>query len=59
MVKAGRPQGDPKGTTEAANALAGFLRELTDGMSLRDLAERYEGGKTLWGEYRSGLTSSL
>ncbi|MFD8025755.1 RICIN domain-containing protein [Streptomyces lavendulae] len=23
-------------------------------MSLRDLAERYEGGKTLWGEYRSG-----
>ncbi|MER5808228.1 RICIN domain-containing protein [Streptomyces sp. NPDC002033] len=54
MVKAGRPQGDPKGATEAANALAGFLRELTEGMSLRELAERYEGGKTLWGEYRSG-----
>nr|WSW64477.1 RICIN domain-containing protein [Streptomyces sp. NBC_00998] len=54
MVKAGRPQGDSKGATEAANALARFLRELTDGMSLRDLAESYEGGKTLWGEYRSG-----
>lgn len=40
--------------TEAANTLAVFLRELTDGLSLRELAERYEGGKTLWGEYRSG-----
>ncbi|MEV7547695.1 RICIN domain-containing protein, partial [Streptomyces sp. NPDC089915] len=34
--------------------MARFLRDLTDGMSLRELAERYEGGKTLWGEYRSG-----
>ncbi|MCX4852090.1 RICIN domain-containing protein [Streptomyces sp. NBC_00893] len=50
----GRPQGELRSTSEAGNALARFLRELTDGMSLRELAERYEGGKTLWGEYRSG-----
>ncbi|XQE84165.1 hypothetical protein ACN24M_00185 [Streptomyces microflavus] len=54
MGRAGRPQGEPRSTSEAGNALARFLRELTDGMSLRELAERYEGGKTLWGEYRSG-----
>ncbi|MFD8145437.1 RICIN domain-containing protein [Streptomyces sp. NPDC059708] len=54
MVKSGRTPRDPRGATDAANDVARFLRELTDGMSLRELAERYEGGKTLWGEYRSG-----
>ncbi|GAA0297501.1 hypothetical protein GCM10010302_40170 [Streptomyces polychromogenes] len=54
MTKAGRPQGDLRGATGAANELARFLRDLTDGMSLRALAERYPGGRTLWGDYRSG-----
>ncbi|MFG2334686.1 hypothetical protein ACGFMM_34505 [Streptomyces sp. NPDC048604] len=54
MAGGGRPQGAPKGATDAANALAQFLRELTDGMGVREMADRYEGGKTLWGEYRSG-----
>ncbi|MFG3547564.1 hypothetical protein [Streptomyces sp. NPDC047725] len=55
MGRAGRPQGDPRGATAEANALAGFLRELTEGVGVRELAQRYEGvGKTLWGEYRSG-----
>ncbi|MFF9908992.1 hypothetical protein [Streptomyces sp. NPDC013457] len=54
MARGGRPQGAPRGATDAANALAQFLRELTDGMGVREMAERYEGGKTLWGEYRSG-----
>lgn len=54
MVKAGRPQGGPKGQTEQANALALFLRNLTKNLTVRELADRYAGGKTLWGEYRSG-----
>ncbi|MEU5163855.1 hypothetical protein AB0G74_30165 [Streptomyces sp. NPDC020875] len=32
-----------------------LLRELTAGMGVRELAERYGGSKTLWGEYRSGV----
>ncbi|MFE0176864.1 hypothetical protein ACFWZ2_31625 [Streptomyces sp. NPDC059002] len=59
MARAGRPQGAPKGTSEAANELARFLRELTDGLGVRELAERYKdndgkGGRTVWSEYRSG-----
>lgn len=54
MTKAGRPQGDPRGATEEANELARFLRELTDGMRLRALADRYPCGRTLWGDYRLG-----
>ncbi|MGW3569517.1 hypothetical protein ACWDSL_37615 [Streptomyces sp. NPDC000941] len=54
MGRAGRPQGPPKGSTEEANALAGFLRDLTAGMTVRELAERYRTSKTIWGEYRSG-----
>ncbi|MEU9995438.1 hypothetical protein [Streptomyces sp. NPDC050848] len=56
MARSGRPQGAPKGSTEAANELARFLRELTGQLSIRELAERYpkQGSKTLWGEYRSG-----
>lgn len=54
VVKAGRPQGGPKGQSEQANALAVFLRNLTKDLTVRELADRYAGGKTLWGEYRAG-----
>ncbi|WP_326824932.1 hypothetical protein [Streptosporangium sp. NBC_01756] len=54
MGTPGRPQGNPKGETEQANALADFLRELTVGVTVRQLGERYRSGKTSWGEYRSG-----
>ncbi|WP_433243406.1 hypothetical protein ACQPYK_39775 [Streptosporangium sp. CA-135522] len=50
----GRPQGSLKGETEQANALAEFLRELTGGVTIRQLGERYRTGKTSWSEYRSG-----
>ncbi|MFD7516789.1 hypothetical protein ACFV85_18535 [Streptomyces niveus] len=52
--RAGRRQGAPRGRTEQANALASFVLEVTDGVTLRELAERYHVGKTMWGEYRSG-----
>ncbi|WP_328549189.1 hypothetical protein [Streptomyces platensis] len=54
MVKAGRPQGGPKGQTDEANELALFVRELTGNFTVRELAERYKISKTSWGEYRSG-----
>ncbi|AYG78186.1 hypothetical protein DWB77_00293 [Streptomyces hundungensis] len=54
MVKAGRPQGGPKGQSEQANALANFVRALTKDFTVRELAERYKISKTSWGEYRSG-----
>lgn len=54
MTRAGRPQGGPKGRTEAADELAGFLCEVTRGKTVRELAQRYGGGKTAWSEYRSG-----
>ncbi|MFD7975331.1 hypothetical protein [Streptomyces sp. NPDC059071] len=53
---AGRQQGELRGRSEQANALARFLCDLTDGQTVRDLAQRYgEVGKTTWGEYRSGV----
>ncbi|MFD0142805.1 MULTISPECIES: PQQ-binding-like beta-propeller repeat protein [unclassified Streptomyces] len=53
---AGRQQGEFRGRSEQANALARFLRELTDGQTVRDLAQNYgEVSKTMWGEYRSGV----
>lgn len=54
MARAGRPQGTAKGETEAANDLAGFLREVTARLTVREMAERYGGGKTAWSQYRSG-----
>lgn len=54
MVKAGRPQGGPRGQSEQANALAMFVREVTKDFTLRELAERYKISKTSWGEYRAG-----
>ncbi|MFF3722395.1 RICIN domain-containing protein [Streptomyces erythrochromogenes] len=54
MARAGRPQGAMKGATGAADELARFLVELTAGLTVREMAQRYGGGKTSWGEYRSG-----
>ncbi|MEV6551135.1 RICIN domain-containing protein [Streptomyces sp. NPDC051597] len=34
--------------------MAGFLGELTAGLTVRELAQRYGGSKTTWSEYRSG-----
>ncbi|MFE4973928.1 RICIN domain-containing protein [Kitasatospora sp. NPDC056651] len=53
MASAGRPQGRLKGETEQANDLARFVREVTSGLTVRELARRYPGGKTSWSEYRS------
>lgn len=54
MAKTGRPQGAPRGRSQAANELAGLLRDVTRGMTVRELAQRFGGGKTAWSEYRSG-----
>ncbi|MFC9863759.1 MULTISPECIES: RICIN domain-containing protein [unclassified Streptomyces] len=54
MARAGRPQGTAKGETEAANDLARFLREATAHLTVREMAKRYGGGKTVWSQYRSG-----
>ncbi|MFD9796712.1 RICIN domain-containing protein [Streptomyces sp. NPDC059070] len=54
MGRTGRPQGTPKGATRAADALAGFLGDLTAELTVRELAQRYGGGKTMWSDYRSG-----
>ncbi|MFE6864944.1 hypothetical protein ACFVFS_00130 [Kitasatospora sp. NPDC057692] len=53
MGSAGRPQGRLKGETEQADALARFVREVTTGLTVRELAQRYPAGKTSWSEYRS------
>ncbi|MFG2297927.1 hypothetical protein [Streptomyces sp. NPDC048603] len=53
-MKPCRPQGALRGATDEANALAGLPRELTNGVTVREPAERYGGGRTLWSEYRSG-----
>ncbi|MFE2726144.1 hypothetical protein, partial [Kitasatospora sp. NPDC059327] len=53
MGGAGRPQGRLKGETEQADALARFVREVTSGVTVRELARRYPVGKTSWSEYRS------
>lgn len=53
MGSAGRPQGRLKGETEQADALARFVREVTSGVTLRRLAQRYPAGRTSWSAYRS------
>ncbi|MFE9373066.1 hypothetical protein ACFYM2_25295 [Streptomyces sp. NPDC006711] len=55
MGRAGRPQSEPKGETTQANALAVFLRSLTEGRTVRELAKTYGVGKTSWSDYRSGV----
>ncbi|WP_030301610.1 hypothetical protein [Streptomyces katrae] len=54
MGRAGRLQGEPKGETVQANALAVFLRGMTEGRTVRELAKSYGAGKTSWSDYRSG-----
>ncbi|MEU9944056.1 hypothetical protein [Streptomyces lavendulae] len=54
MTRAGRPQGEPKGRSQAANELAALLRQVTADLTVRELAQRFGGGKTAWSEYRSG-----
>ncbi|MER5891053.1 RICIN domain-containing protein [Streptomyces sp. NPDC001941] len=54
MARPGRPQGAFKGATEAANDVAHFVQQLTASHTVRELADRYGGGRTLWSEYRSG-----
>ncbi|MER7466846.1 hypothetical protein [Streptomyces sp. NPDC097981] len=56
---AGRPQGDPRGRTEEANAFAMWLRVVTEGRTTRDLAEEltkagFPYGKTSWSEFLAG-----
>ncbi|PKV83252.1 RICIN domain-containing protein [Streptomyces sp. TLI_146] len=34
--------------------MAGFLGDLTAELTVRELAQRYGGGKTMWSDYRSG-----
>ncbi|PKV89885.1 hypothetical protein BX283_7532 [Streptomyces sp. TLI_146] len=55
MGRAGRLQGDPRGETAEANALAVFLRDITKGRTVRELARCYGSGKTTWSDYRSGV----
>ncbi|MEV6734071.1 hypothetical protein [Streptomyces sp. NPDC051364] len=55
MGRAGRLQGEPKGETAQANALAVFLRGVTEGRTVRELAKSYGAGKTSWSDYRSGV----
>lgn len=56
MGRTGRPFEGLRGESEHINELAGMLCRLTEGLTLRELAERYPqgGGKTMWGQYRSG-----
>ncbi|MFJ6935417.1 RICIN domain-containing protein [Streptomyces sp. NPDC101132] len=43
-----------KGATAEANELAELLVELTGELTVREMARRYGGGKTMWSEYRCG-----
>ncbi|GAA2964117.1 hypothetical protein [Kitasatospora cinereorecta] len=54
MGRPGRPQGQPRGHTDEANALAQFLRDITKGTTVRELGVRYYMSKTTWSDYRSG-----
>lgn len=54
MARTGRRQGPVRGATPAADELAGFLRDITAHLTVRELADRFGGGRTLWSEYRSG-----
>ncbi|WP_371493461.1 hypothetical protein OG871_39105 [Kitasatospora sp. NBC_00374] len=50
----GEPFDGLDGDTPPAEALAGWLRDLTTGLSLRELAKRFRYGHTRWGDFRSG-----
>ncbi|MDA5283691.1 RICIN domain-containing protein [Streptomyces sp. Isolate_45] len=54
MSRPGRGQGELKGRTAEANALAVFLRDLTAADTVSQLAERYNLSRSVWSQYRSG-----
>ena len=54
LGRPGRTQGGLRGATPEINELATFLRTMTAETTVRDLANRYRSGKTLWSLYRSG-----
>lgn len=55
MKRSGRLPGPLKGRTAEVNALAQFLRELTEELTVSGLEERYRLSRSVWSEYRSGL----
>ncbi|MEV7526177.1 RICIN domain-containing protein [Streptomyces sp. NPDC091371] len=55
MGRSGRPPGPLKGRTAEANALAQFLRELTEELTVSRLEDQYRLSRSVWSEYRSGL----
>ncbi|MCM1970137.1 SUKH-4 family immunity protein [Streptomyces sp. G1] len=52
----GRPQGELRGRTAQANALAQWLRTVIGHVPVRDLEAALHVGKSSWGAYRSGAT---
>ncbi|WJV51714.1 PP2C family protein-serine/threonine phosphatase [Streptomyces flavofungini] len=54
MGVAGRKYGAFKGQTESANELAGWLRQRTQGRTLRQLEEEFGTARTVWSDYLSG-----
>ncbi|MER5763954.1 SUKH-4 family immunity protein [Streptomyces sp. NPDC002082] len=52
----GRPQGELRGRTAQANALAQWLRTVIGHVPVRDLETALHVGKSSWGAYRSGAT---
>jgi stress response protein SCP2 len=57
MVQSGRPgrkAGPLSGGTPEAEELAAWLRKLTEGLTVRDLAERFPFGRTQWSDFLRG-----
>ncbi|MGW6705792.1 SUKH-4 family immunity protein [Streptomyces sp. NPDC054956] len=52
----GRPQGELRGRTAQANALAEWLRTVIGHVPVRELEAELYVGKSSWGAYRSGST---
>ena len=50
----GRPLSSLRGRTEQANALGGWLRQVTRGVPVRQLEGDFPYSKTTWSEFRSG-----
>ncbi|MEV7165835.1 hypothetical protein AB0N60_27360 [Streptomyces microflavus] len=49
-----RPGRRLDGGTPEAEELAQLLRKLTAGMTVRELADRFDDGRTQWNEFRQG-----
>ncbi|MGW1641481.1 hypothetical protein [Streptomyces lavendulae] len=54
MAGAGRPKGPLQGETPQAEELALWLSRLTKSLSLRELEEGFDYGRTQWGQFRRG-----